>query len=1074
MEITKLTYLGDILSEHPEWIPDFDNDCRTNDFVNTKRFSPVIYDEREAMPDKANPEYDAWWLEQYKRCITGYVVPKATRRGHDIWIPGRYYFYLNFWKIQAKLEGVNRKGLRNPRFTSLDYFKAMSIEVMFYERKDQAYGKARQKGFSEFIASNVAYNFIFIPYSINVIVAGVSDYSEHTMENVTRGLDDLATTEFHKRRSPDRASFKRAMYIDKVEDVDEYGIGMGTYTTILKGYGSEIYCLTAKDNTQAVSRLTPFFIVYEEIGKWKKGSLIETTEFVAPSLRAEGEKTGYQVMIGCVCKGTKVYNNKGERVNIEDLKKEDGIIGFTADGIYKDTIEHINLPQKKKCFRIKTKNGGYLECSHDHPLLITNYATHYSERKYINGKREHIKRKKRAIWREAAKLVVGDQIIMPGKINIFGDKEMFDPYLVGILIGDGSYGFDKTPVLSNCDSEIIKYVKERYDCKVERSYVTNDRKIYEEIRIRSITKQLRELNIYGQTGKTKQLPLNIHEYRREDIIALVAGLYDTDGGIYESTGLRKRFVINITQLSKTLIYELKSILLRFGINSNLSIIRNKDRVREYNGKIIKDKSEYYSLQIAGSVDLYKFAMTFQLKVNYKQAMLERIKKEVVPKTISVIVVNAEKGKAGEITDLGEIHYDRIVSIEDIGAQYVYNLKTKDSHTYLANDFVTHNTGGDIEESVLDVQKIMYNPAAYGIKAYKNIFEEDLSVTTGNVGCFIPGYLFEIIDDDGNSLIAESIASILKDRENKSNEQQYRAATQKPLYLSEMFMVASGGYFGRDIAARLNDRKRFILNHRELQVISRYNIEWIDHLDWSKGVRVEPDEEGVFIIIEHPQKDEGGKHYINLYNAATDSYDKSESETSESKGSCTIWKNYLNANSTYRFWVARLTQRPTEEEGGSPKFYENTIKLCVYYGYCQNLIEYSNVLIFDYYKRWGMEYLLKERPSLVISQYVNDPKAHQRYGVEQSFIPHALKMLKEEFRADDYALVHRLYDLEMIEKFIAFRTTDGYNCDITIGCALNIAAATEDRELDVYREEEEEELEDFGGYTIGLSNVISRL
>lgn len=682
MEETKLTYLGDVLSSHPEWVPDWNNDCRTNDFVDTRRFSPVIYDEREAMPDRNNPEYDAWWLEQYKRCITGYVVPKATRRGHDIWIPGRYYFYLNFWKIQAKLDGVNRKGLRNPRFTSLDYFKAMSIEVMFLERVDQAYGKARQKGFSEFIASNVAYNFIFIPYSINVIVAGVSDYSEHTMENVTRGLDDLATTEFHKRRSPDRASFKRAMYVEKIEDVDEYGVGMGTYTTMLKGYGSEIYCLTAKDNTQAVSRLTPFFIVYEEIGKWKKGSLIETTEFVAPSLKAEGEKTGYQVMIG--------------------------------------------------------------------------------------------------------------------------------------------------------------------------------------------------------------------------------------------------------------------------------------------------------------------------------------------------------------------------------------------------------TGGDIEESVTDVQKIMYNPAAYGIKSYKNIFEEDLSVTTGEVGCFIPGYLFEIIDDDGNSLIAESIASILKDRENKSNEQQYRAATQKPLYLSEMFMVASGGYFGRDIAARLNDRKRFILNHKELQVISRYNIEWIDHLDWSKGVRVEPDEDGVFIIIEHPQKDEGGKHYINLYNAATDSYDKSESETSESKGSCTIWKNYLNANSTYRFWVARLTQRPTEEEGGSPKFYENTVKLCVYYGYCQNLIEYSNVLIFDYYKRWGMEYLLKERPSLVISQYVNDPKAHQRYGVEQSFVPHALKMLKEEFRADDYALIHRLYDIEMIEKFIAFRTTDGYNCDITIGCALNIAAATEDRELDVYREEEEEDSEDFGGYTIGVSNIISRL
>ena len=33
--------------------------------------------------------------------------------------------------------------------------------------------------------------------------------------------------------------------------------------------------------------------------------------------------------------------------------------------------------------------------------------------------------------------------------------------------------------------------------------------------------------------------------------------------------------------------------------------------------------------------------------------------------------------------------------------------------------------------------------------------------------------------------------------------------------------------------------------------------------WSKIVRVEPDEDGVFIIIEHPQKDEGKALYQSL-------------------------------------------------------------------------------------------------------------------------------------------------------------------------------------------------------------------
>lgn len=675
----KLTYLPEILEMNPDLVPDYNLDCRTNDFVNTKRFSPVIYDAAEEMPEKGSPIYQAWWIEQYRRCIKGYIVHNATRRGHSIWIPGRYYFYLNFWKIQAKLDGVNRKGLRNPKFTSLDYFKFMCIELMFMDGQDQTFGKSRQKGFSEFIACVLAYNFTFIPDSINVIVAGMSDYSEHTMENTVRGLDLLAETEFFKRRMPDRSDFKRAMYTEKVEVKDEYGNGTGTYMTVTKGYGSELYCITAKDNTQAVSRLTPFMIVYEEIGKWKKGNLLDTMGFVRPSIYAENQKTGYQVLIG--------------------------------------------------------------------------------------------------------------------------------------------------------------------------------------------------------------------------------------------------------------------------------------------------------------------------------------------------------------------------------------------------------TGGDIDESVADVQKIMYNPKAFNMRPYKNIFEENLDVTSGEVGCFIPGYLFEIIDEDGNSLIEESIESIKASRKLLTNEQQYRESTQKPIYLSEMFMISSGGYFGLDITARLNDRKRLILNHKELQVVQKGNLSWIDPSDWMKGVHWDPDENGIFIITEHPKKDPGGNHYINLYNAGTDSYDKAVSESSESKGSITIWKNVLNANETYNFWVARLTQRPSEEEGGSPAFYENTIKLCMYYGMCQNLIEYSNVLIFHYYKSWRMEFLLKERPALVISQHVQDPKAHQKYGIEQSFVPHSLKMLKEQLRADDFALIDRMYDLEMIERFISFKVSPDYNCDITICAALNIASMTEDKELDVYSESEITEDDDYGGFCMQNDNIV---
>ena len=87
---------------------------------------------------------------------------------------------------------------------------------------------------------------------------------------------------------------------------------------------------------------------------------------------------------------------------------------------------------------------------------------------------------------------------------------MFDPYLVGILIGDGSYGFDKTPVVSTSDNEVYDYIRSKYECCIEKQYKTKNGKDYREIRIKGICHELRELGIYGQTKKNKTLPLNIH------------------------------------------------------------------------------------------------------------------------------------------------------------------------------------------------------------------------------------------------------------------------------------------------------------------------------------------------------------------------------------------------------------------------------------------------------------------------------------------------------------------------------------------------------------------------------------
>lgn len=290
-------------------------------FVDTKRFSPVVYE--NDMPDKRSPLYRLWWKEQYRRCIHGYKVSDAVEYGkgdvfvdgenalwdkkkmnvylsdYRVWIknrtviiPGRLYWYLNFWPIYGIDEKTGLKGIIKPRFLDIDYEKAIAVECMFRDSLDDMEAKARQKGFSEWIAAVVGWFFTFVPGSQVLIIAGEERYSAHTMSNVVRGLDDLVDTEFYKHRMPNKTGEHiRAAYNETVIFPD------GTKSISTKGIMSNVYCLTAKDNPQAASRLSPVFTVFEESGIWKKGLLLDTRNIIRPSQYSEGKKTGWSYYI---------------------------------------------------------------------------------------------------------------------------------------------------------------------------------------------------------------------------------------------------------------------------------------------------------------------------------------------------------------------------------------------------------------------------------------------------------------------------------------------------------------------------------------------------------------------------------------------------------------------------------------------------------------------------------------------------------------------------------------------------------------------------------------------------------
>lgn len=361
------------------------------------------------------------------------------------------------------------------------------------------------------------------------------------------------------------------------------------------------------------------------------------------------------------------------------------------------------------------------------------------------------------------------------------------------------------------------------------------------------------------------------------------------------------------------------------------------------------------------------------------------------------------------------------------------------------------TGGDMDKGVENLEEIFYNPEIYDMFEFDNDYEKGHS---SKVGYFVPAWKYKITDKDGNSLKQESVKLIDENRENARKSKKanifINTVTQDPLVPSEAFMRTGGNMFNQ---ALLNTQLALIKNSEALMKrTDRGRLDWVkDQAGNLIDVTFSHDQNGDFLFFEHPERDSSLNKFFNLYFAGTDSYDKDEAPSSDSLGSCSIYKGFLDINSTSNIFVARYTGRPATAD----MFYENTMKLCLYYN-ARNLIEWSNINIFKWYRDHGHDGYLKERPEIVYAN-VKDSKVNNKYGVDPS--TKAVWLL--QYR--DYIEKHhdQMYDVEQIEKAIKYRHDKSYNCDITISSALAIIHAADNINLKVQNAIKIEKREFFG-------------
>ena len=383
----------------------------------------------------------------------------------------------------------------------------------------------------------------------------------------------------------------------------------------------------------------------------------------------------------CVCAGTKVYTADGRYINIEDLKQEDGILGWNekTHEIRPQKIECLIEPRYKECIEIELDNGRKLKCSIDHPILSSIKEKAESHR--INGQRIAYRE-----WQfiRADELKEGNWVGLANDINYWGIKEMNNAYLVGMLIGDGTYTYESSCKLWTADPSTWKYLEENnLAVLIEQHTPENSNGKYSienrGYRIINGMQLVKDLGIAYQKGTEKTLPKNIDQYNKDSICKLIAGLFDTDGS-FSGNKEKGTFSLTLYQSNLNLLKEVQHLLYKLGIVSNINT-RKASINKMKNGKIINSNTSY-RLEVTDRRSILKFRELIPINIDYKKANLDIICEIVFPK------------KDKDHYELSGARQAKIISITKIGIQTVYNLEVTDDHTYLANDIITHNTVQD--------------------------------------------------------------------------------------------------------------------------------------------------------------------------------------------------------------------------------------------------------------------------------------------------------------------------------------------------------------------------------------------
>lgn len=310
------------------------------------------------------------------------------------------------------------------------------------------------------------------------------------------------------------------------------------------------------------------------------------------------------------------------------------------------------FPQgKKSIYRVYFTDGTFTDCCDEH---LWSTKTCEERDKKLDWSIKSLNDIKNSLYTKNGKR---NHLIPMTEPVQFPKKELFlEPYLMGLILGDGGISIVNRIIISTGDQEIVDYldsISEKYSISFRKTgkydiHIKNKKRTN---KINSISEEIQRLGLFGKKSFEKEIPEDYLFSSIDDRLQLLRGLMDTDGFISKD-GTSIVFYTS----SRTLADNVQHLVFSLGGNAN---VVNKQTYYIYNEEKKKGKPSYAVHINLGNIN------PFSLK-----RKSERFKEKVkyFPRR----------------------YIDKVEYVGELEAQCIYI--NDDEHLYLTDNFiVTHNT-----------------------------------------------------------------------------------------------------------------------------------------------------------------------------------------------------------------------------------------------------------------------------------------------------------------------------------------------------------------------------------------------